>query len=83
MKLTPDSASKIKVLIAVLEPYAPVWQEWTESGACTLNEKEIRILQNYLVSGSHLTSCKEFNMSELNAADMLDQIQLRQLLNYI
>lgn len=77
MKFTPDSTSKIKGLIAVLEPYAPVWQEWTESGACTLNEKEIRILQNYLVSGSHLPSCKEFNMSELNAADTLDQIQLR------
>lgn len=72
-----NSTKKVKELITILEPYAAMWQEWTESGACFLSKQEIKILQNYLLSGSCSSSCVEFNISEIIVTDILDQIQVR------
>lgn len=73
---TTSTLKNIKELIAILEPYAPVWQEWKESGACILSKQEIALLQNYLATGSHLNSCLEFGISISNATDMLNRIKL-------
>lgn len=72
-----SSVKNIKELITILAPYAPVWYEWTESGACILSKQEIRVLQNYLRTGSHLTSSREFDIPTLSASVMLSRIKLR------
>src|ERR1700741_2300880 len=79
--LAPSCNKKVKELTALLKPYMPVWNEWAESGACFLSKKEIRVLQNYLMTGSHTASALEFNMSALNAAAMLNRIMFRLNLN--
>ena len=72
-----SSVKNIKELIAILAPYAPVWHEWIESGACILSKQEIRVLQNYLRTGSHLTSSRELDIPALSASVMLSRIKLR------
>lgn len=72
-----SSIPKLKELIAVLEPYAPVWQEWTKSDECFLNEKEIKVILNYLMTGSHLKSASELNISILDAINTINKAKLR------
>lgn len=82
MELYVSSSKKIKELIAALEPYAPVWQEWIESGGCFLSKKEIKLIKNYLTSGSHFKSASELNVSTITAASMLQKVQFRLFCNY-
>ncbi len=76
MKPTP-SIKKIKELLAVLDPYAESWQEWTTSGACFLSEQEITIIQNYLLTNSHFPSAIELNISSVTASSILNKAKWR------
>lgn len=71
------SIKKIKELLAVLDPYAESWQEWTASGACFLSEQKITIIQNYLLSNSHFSSAIELNISPVTAASILNKAKWR------
>ncbi len=71
------SIKKIKELLAVLDPYAESWQEWTASGACFLSKQEITIIQNYILTGSHFPSAEELNISPITAASILNKAKWR------
>lgn len=71
------SIKKVKELIALLEPYAVDWSDWTKSGACILNQKEITIIQNYLLTGSHSVSSVELNLTIATSASILRKTKMR------
>lgn len=68
---------KVKELIAILDPYADLWDEWTSSGACFLTYDDIRIIQNFLLTGSHYSSVEELDISLVTAVSRLNKIKLR------
>lgn len=70
---------KVKELIAILDPYANLWGEWISSGACFLSPDEIKIIQNFLLTGSHYESSKELNISLVTAVSRLNKIKRRLL----
>ncbi len=76
------SIKRVKELIALLEPYSTAWSEWIESGACFLSQREIIIIQNYLLTGSHFKSGSEFNISIITAASILNKSKLQLSWNY-
>ncbi|HEY1040644.1 MAG TPA: hypothetical protein VGF30_14620 [Bacteroidia bacterium] len=63
----------IKELLTLLDPYANTWKVWTQSEACFLSPHEIRIIQNYLLTGAHLQSAEEFNIPEFVAEIILNR----------
>lgn len=71
------STKKVEELIAALDPYADTWSEWIESGACFLNSKEITIISNYLLTGSHHISSTELNITTEAAASILKKAKRR------
>lgn len=68
---------KVKELLALLDPYADLWDEWTSSGACFLTKDDITIVQNFLLTGSHYPSVVELNISLVTAVSRLNKIKLR------
>ncbi|MCD6066951.1 MAG: hypothetical protein K0S33_1777 [Bacteroidetes bacterium] len=74
----PDAIKKVKELIAVIEPYAPHWREWTGSGASFLSPSEILILQNYLQHGTHDVSHTELKLS-LPTIEFIMQLSVSRL----
>ena len=68
--LSKTTIENIRELLALLDPYANTWQAWTQSEECFLSVHEIRIIQNYLLSGSHAQSALEFNIPQ-SVADII------------
>lgn len=76
--LTHSKISKKKrELIDALAPYSDMWEEWIESGACFLNEKELMIIRNYLSSGSFQGVSEELNITQGTAATILKKSKQR------
>jgi hypothetical protein len=74
----PGSLLKVKELLALLEPFAMHWQEWTSSGASFLSPSEILIIENYLRDGTHDASMKELRLS-FATIDFVMQLSISRL----
>ncbi len=81
--LPETSIKRIKELLAILDPYALNWKEWTRSESCFLSSLEIKILQNYLLTGSNQQSSIEFNIPESTAASMLNKVERKLRTDFI
>jgi hypothetical protein len=73
---------QVKDLIAILDPYAELWQEWINTDACFLSDEEIKIIQNFLLFSSHYPSVIELNISLATAKEKLKRIKRRLKWNY-
>lgn len=71
------STKKVEELIAALDPYADTWSEWIESGACFLNSKEITVISNYVLTGTHQLSGSELRITPETAASILKKAKMR------
>ena len=79
---TPTATKKLKELSETLVPYSVLWSEWIESGACFLNQKEITVIKNYLLTGSHTSSSVELGITYGRAAIILKKVNRRLKWNY-
>lgn len=70
-------AKTVRALLLVIKPYSASWHEWIESGACFLNPKEIMIINNYLVTGSHHGASIELGITEGAASSILRKAKRR------
>jgi hypothetical protein len=74
----PGSIIKVKELLAILQPFAAHWYEWTSSGASFLSPSEILIIENYLKSGTHDASMNELHLS-FSTVDFVMQLSATRL----
>lgn len=72
-----STVKEIKELLAVLEPYAYSWKEWTQSRATFLSPKEILLIESFLETGNHNFSCKALGINPAAAQYLLCNSKLR------
>lgn len=78
--ITPSK--KLSELTKCLEPYAELWYEWTTSGATFLSKKEITVIENYLLTGSHVKSANILSISPTTSANIQNKSMRRLKWNY-
>ena len=73
---------KTKEFIDLISLYSTDWNEWVISGACILKEKEIIIVNNFLLTGTHLASCIELNITISSASNIFVRSKRRLKFHY-
>ncbi len=69
--ITPSK--KLSELQKTIEPYIELWDEWTSSGATFLSKRQTQVIENYLLSGSHLITAKVLGISPKTSASVLNK----------
>lgn len=73
---------KAREFADLMSLYSEYWNEWIINGACIFNKKEIIIITNFHLTGTHRASCIELSITVSSASNIFVRSKRRLKFHY-